>query len=320
MVEFTGSVMDIHEKIEALRTNLTRVIYGKEEVIDLILASFFSGGHVLIEDAPGRGKTTLGQALARSISGKFKRIQFTSDMLPQDLLGYSIYTHESNTLTFNAGPIFANVVLADEINRTNPKTQAALLEAMSERMVTLENSSHRLPDPFFVIATQNPFEFHGTFPLPESQLDRFNLKVSLGYPDLKSELKILNSKIMRDPLDDIDTVIDTKQVLQIMNSCKMIICDPEIDRYIVEIVQATRDHPLLRLGASPRCSISMKKTSAALALLKGRTFILPDDVKFLSPFILSHRIFVSEDMEGSGKSDVRGRVVSEILDAIPVPA
>jgi MoxR-like ATPase len=313
VVKFTGDFMDIREKIGALRTNLKSVIYGKEEVIDLILASFFSGGHVLIEDAPGRGKTTLGQALAKSISGKFKRIQFTSDMLPQDLLGYSIFSHETTSLTFNAGPIFANVVLADEINRTNPKTQAALLEAMSERRVTIDNSSYKLPEPFFVIATQNPFEFHGTFPLPESQLDRFNMKVSLGYPDLESELKILGRKILRDPLDDIETVIDAKQVVLIMESSKAIICDPSIDRYIVEIVRATRNHPL-------RCSISIKKTSAALALLKGRTYILPDDVKFLAPFILTHRIFVGEDIEGTGHMEVRNKVISEIIEEIPVPA
>lgn len=318
-MEEVRKVIDEKSKIEALRTNLKSVIYGKEKIIDLILASFFAGGHVLIEDAPGMGKTTLGQALARSISGKFKRIQFTSDMLPQDLIGYNVYSPESGSLLFRHGPLFANVVLADEINRTNPKTQAALLEAMSEKCVTVDNNTHKLPNPFFVIATQNPYEFHGTFPLPESQLDRFNMKVPIGYPDFDSEIRIVANKAVNDPLNDTAPLLTSEHILQIMESVSKVNCNDSLDGYIVSIVRASRTHKMLRLGASPRSAISLKKTAMALAFIEGRHHVIPDDVKFLAPYLLSHRMFLAEETNGSENSRVLWSIVLEILESINVP-
>ncbi|RMG58746.1 MAG: MoxR family ATPase [Deltaproteobacteria bacterium] len=311
--------MEEKRKIDALTENLRSVIFGKDETIRLLLCAFFAGGHVLVEDSPGLGKTSLARALAGSIDGSFRRIQFTSDMLPQDIIGYSVFNPEKRVMEFRKGPLFANVVLADEINRTNPKTQAAFLEAMSEGSVTVDAVTHPLPDPFFVIATQNPFEFHGTFPLPESQLDRFTMKVSLGPPDRESEIRILQEKFREDPISSIRPVLTPEEVKGLRRIVTEVHVDRSIDEYIVEIVRATRRSPLIRLGASPRCAVGLKKTAAARALIEGRDFVTPDDVKSVARAVVAHRIFLKGDVSIPTGEDPRGKIVDEILDSTPSP-
>jgi MoxR-like ATPase len=302
--------------LSAFRANVESVLLGKREHIDLAIASFLAGGHVLLEDVPGTGKTTLARSLSSGISGTFRRIQFTSDLLPQDIIGTHILDAERKSFVFAPGPLFANVVLADEINRSSPRAQSALLEAMSERQVTVDNRTYPLPDPFLVIATQNPYEQHGTYPLPESQLDRFNLRLRLSYPDPDSERQLIRENHLLTMRDGIPATLRPEQVRAIRGKVDQVgIHDALID-YIQRLVAATRTHPAVRLGASPRGAIGLKCTSQALALLFGRDYVIPGDVRRVAVPVLCHRVFPKGDTAGS---ETAQSILEEILSVVPSP-
>jgi MoxR-like ATPase len=308
------------EAIARLERAVCGVIRGKDEVVKLALVSLFARGHLLIEDVPGVGKTTLARALARSFNCAFQRIQFTSDMLPSDVIGTSVFSLETQRFEFRPGPIFANVVLADEINRTTPKTQSALLEAMNECQVTVEKTTHPLPRPFLVIATQNPIEHHGTYPLPESQLDRFLLRVRMGYPSADSEREILASLAARDPLEAIEPVLSGDEVLEVQEAVRGIAVDDDLVSYTLAIVEQTRQHESLSLGVSPRGSMSLYRAAQALALVEGRSYAIPDDFKRLVVPVLAHRCVVSTRYISTLKqSDQAEAILQEIVDSTPVP-
>jgi MoxR-like ATPase len=296
------------------------VIRGKDEVVRLSLVSLFARGHLLIEDVPGVGKTTLAQALARSFASKFQRIQFTSDLLPSDVLGVSVFSRDSERFEFRPGPIFANFVLADEINRTTPKTQSALLEAMNEYQVTADNRTYALPQPFMVIATQNPIEHHGTYPLPESQLDRFLLRVRMGYPGAESEKEILQSFAASDPLQKIEPVMTAEQAVEIQQAARQVKVDESLVSYALAIVERTRRHDYLSLGVSPRGSMALYRAAQALALVEGRDYALPDDFKRLVIPVFAHRTVVSTRYASTLKrSEQAEAILREIVDTVPVP-
>src|SRR5512134_3153144 len=326
--ERTGSLsaiigdMDFAEAraaLHRLRDNVSSVLLGKREAVELALSSFLAGGHVLLEDLPGTGKTTLARAVAASISGTFRRVQFTSDLLPQDVLGVHIFDADKRSFTFSPGPLFANVVLADEINRSNPRAQSALLEGMSERQVTVDNRTYPLPDPFLVIATQNPFDQHGTYPLPESQLDRFNLRLRLSYPDRESELRLIRENNLFTSLDGVPAVLPSERIRECRSlSNRVTVRDPVVS-YIHRIADATRTHPAVRLGASPRGAIGLKSTSQALAFLSGRDHVVPGDVKRAAPAVLCHRIFLKGSPGGEAVTEAAAAVLCEILEALPPP-
>jgi MoxR-like ATPase len=302
--------------IAQLKAGLGRVILGKPEVLDRVLIALLSGSHVLMEDVPGVGKTTLAKALAKSISGDFKRVQFTPDLLPTDILGSSIYNPKDGSFTFKRGPVFANILLADEINRASPRTQSSLLEAMSERQASIEGKTYPLPAPFLVIATQNPVEFHGTYPLPEAQLDRFGMKVALGYPAAEEEVNILFSQFHHHPVDDVETVIDTDEVVTLQEKVREIKVDRKIARYLVALADATRHHESLKMGCSPRGTLALFRTTQAQAFLEGRDYAIPEDVKSIAVPVLAHRLALDTKAKYSGilKEDV----VGEILDKVAV--
>ncbi len=302
-----------------LRTNVESVLLGKTREVELVIASFLAGGHVLLEDIPGTGKTTLAKAISGSISGTFRRIQFTSDLLPQDVVGVHIYDADKRSFTFAPGPLFANIVLADEINRSNPRAQSALLEAMSERQVSVDTKTYPLPDPFLVIATQNPFEMHGTYPLPESQLDRFNLRLRLSYPDRESELRLIRENTLASTRDGLHPVIVTEQIRQLRALVERVAVRDSIVSYIHRIVEATRKHSSVRLGASPRGAIGVKSTSQAIAFLSGRDFVTPGDVRKTAAAVLCHRIFLMGEPGGASEAEAGEAIVSEIVEAIPSP-
>jgi len=305
--------------LHRLRDNVESVLLGKREAVELALSSFLAGGHILLEDIPGTGKTTLARAIAASISGTFRRIQFTSDLLPQDVLGVHIFDADKRNFTFSPGPLFANIVLADEINRSNPRAQSALLEGMSERQVTVDNRTYALPDPFLVIATQNPFDQHGTYPLPESQLDRFNLRLRLSYPDRESELLLIRENNLFTSRNGIPQVLRSEDVRECRSLMNRVAVREPVVSYILRIAEATRAHPAVRLGASPRGAIGLKSTSQALAFLTGRDHVVPGDVKKAAPAVLCHRIFLKGSPGGDSSSEAAAAVLSEILEAVPAP-
>ncbi|WAH36656.1 AAA family ATPase [Alicyclobacillus dauci] len=306
-----------HPEIEPVVRNVQRVIVGKDDVIRLVMTALLAGGHCLIEDVPGVGKTMLVRATAKTLGCHFRRIQFTPDLLPSDVTGVSIYNQKTQSFEFRTGPIFGQVVLADEINRTSPKTQSALLQALEEHSVTADGEMFDLPQPFIVLATENPIEFEGTFPLPEAQLDRFLLKFQMGYPSTQEELKILEGQQKQHPIESIGPVVDPDTILRWRSTVRETRVDDQIARYIVELVQRTRSHHDVYLGASPRASLALFRAAQALAFIAGRTFVVPDDVRFLAPFVLGHRILLTADARLSGMN-VRD-IVNQLLQSVPVP-
>jgi MoxR-like ATPase len=304
-------------KPQAILDNLQRVIKGKSAQLELLLISILAGGHALLEDVPGVGKTTLAKTLARTFDGEFKRIQFTPDLLPGDILGSSIYNPKTGEFTFKAGPIFSHVVLADEINRASPRTQSALLEAMSEGQVTTEGTTALLPDPFLVIATQNPVEFHGTYPLPEAQLDRFLVRFSMGYPDLDSELQMLLGQKASHPLSTLEPVATFEDLKALRQKVSQITVSDDLSRYMLELIQKTRGDARLKLGSSPRGSLAIYKASQARAFMQGRDYVTPDDVKALAKPVLAHRMILETKTRYSGET--AESIMEEHLNSIPVP-
>ncbi len=317
--EFNQEPVVAGDILVQLQATIGDVIRGKNEVIRLALVALFARGHLLIEDVPGVGKTTLARALARSISCNFQRIQFTSDMLPSDVTGVSIFNQQTQQFEFRPGPIFAHIVLADEINRTTPKTQSALLEAMNEAQVTVDNRTLPLPHPFMVVATQNPIEHHGTFPIPESQLDRFLMRIEIGYPPPESEKEILRTA-SSEPTLEIEPVLTAEEVVEIQQSASRVSVDEDLLNYLLAIVEKTRHHEHLSLGVSPRGSKSLMRAAQALALLDGRTYCIPDDFKNLVVPVFAHRCMVSPRFASPLKKEVRAEaVLREILEETPVP-
>jgi MoxR-like ATPase len=313
-----GIPPQILAKLAELETALGSAIRGKTEVVRLSLVCLLARGHLLIEDVPGVGKTTLAHALSRSVSCRFHRLQFTSDMLPSDVLGVTVYNAHAEAFEFKPGPIFANIVLADEINRTTPKTQSALLEAMNESQVTIENVTYALPRPFMVLATQNPIEHHGTYPLPESQVDRFMMRIEVGYPDAAAEKEILKRFSNGNRHGAFRAVLDPKEVLALQDESHKIHIDEPLVDYMIAIVNRTRNHPEIELGISPRGTAALFRATQALALVEGRSFVLPDDVKRLANPVFEHRLVLIRS-GGRARSDAK-TVLAEIIDQIPVPA
>jgi MoxR-like ATPase len=297
--------------------NVSRVIVGMADVIEHLLVTLFCQGHALLEDVPGTGKTTLAKTLARSLGCSFQRIQFTPDLLPSDITGVSVYNQKLDEFQYRPGPIMSQIVLADEINRAGPRTQSALLEAMQERQVTVDGVSRVLPAPFMVLATQNPIELEGTFPLPEAQIDRFLMRLNVGYPELGEEREILRRFRVDDPLEEIQAVITAEQVGRAVDVCRQVFVHPVVEDYVLELARSTRSDPAIALGISPRGSMALYRTSQALAAIRGRAYVLPDDTKHLAMPVLAHRLILSPDAR------LRGRAVAEVLggvlDKVPVP-
>lgn len=300
--------------IDSLRKELNKVILGKESAVDLLLAALLAGGHVLIEDVPGTGKTTLAKALAKAIGADFSRIQFTPDLLPADVTGGSIYRPSTGTFELQKGPVFTQILLADEINRASPRTQSALLEAMEERQVSLEGESHRLPDLFIVLATENPVEFHGVFPLPEAQMDRFLIRLSLGYPDTHTEVSILKAHKESHPIDAVQPVTSPEEILKWRKEIQSIYVDESLYGYIVSLVQATRSHALVRLPASPRAGISILSLASSFAWMDGRKALKPDDIQKAFLPVMAHRIFCADAESGTAE-----HILNEIQERTPLP-
>lgn len=307
----------IAETAAKLRENIQKVIVGKDEIIDLALIAMLCEGHILLEDVPGTGKTTLAKTIAASLGCTFRRVQFTPDLLPSDVTGIYYYNQKAQEFEFRAGPVFAQILLADEINRATPRTQSALLEAMQERQVTVDIATHKLPRPFLVLATQNPVELEGTFPLPEAQLDRFLLKVALGYPDANEENDILLRFERVDPLDSLEKVVEPEEILAMQTAVREIRVETSVRNYIVNVCRATRDHEDIELGASPRATMALYRTCQALAAVNGRAFVIPDDVKHMAPFVLTHRLIVNPQTRLRGRKPEQ--VIAEVVATVPVP-
>jgi len=307
----------IQQIAEQLIENVERVIVGKTEAIRQTLVGLLCQGHILIEDVPGTGKTMLAKSIARSIGCSFNRIQFTPDMLPSDVTGVSIFNQKTHEFEFRPGPVMAQIVLTDEINRATPKTQAALLEAMEERQITVDGQTYPLPEPFLVLATQNPIEYEGTFPLPEAQMDRFLLRIHIGYPENRDEIRMLEGQQIRHPIEDLGQVVSVEELLEAQRAVRHVTISEDIKRYIVDLVDATRSHPEVYLGASPRGSIALFRASQALAGMQGRDFVLPDDVKRMAIPALAHRLIVGS---GARIREVDSReIVQELLERLPAP-
>ena len=300
-----------------LAGNLEQVIRGKKEALDLLLCTVAAGGHALLEDVPGTGKTTLARALAASIGGVFKRVQFTPDLLPTDIVGASIFNPQDGSLRFKPGPVFANVLIADEINRASPRTQSALLEALSEGQVTVDGQTHPLPPPFLCIATQNPVDFHGTYPLPEAQLDRFMVQLSLGYPAPDEEKTILVAQRGRHPLESLGAVCTADEVVSLQRAVEGVVLEDSVAEYLLALVHATRAHPGVRLGVSMRGALAYARLARARALGHGRDYVLPEDLKALAPAVLAHRLVLDTRARYAGQS--KPALVAELLAQVPVP-
>ena len=306
--------------IRAIQDNIALVIKGKTHVIEMAVVCLLARGHLLIEDVPGVGKTTLAHSLARSLDCSFKRIQFTSDLLPSDIVGVSMFNRQKQGFEFIPGPIFANVVLADEINRTTPKTQSSLLEAMSEAQISVDNQTHLLEQPFMVIATQNPAEYHGTFPLPESQLDRFLMRLCIGYPALEEERKVLARPHSLHPAEMLEPVLSAHEVLALQTRVDQVHMEESLTDYLLAIVQATRQSEFLSLGVSTRGALGLSKAAKALAVVRGRDYCLPDDIKELAPIVLSHRVMLNRTHGMRTQSfEQAERMVLDIVETVPVP-
>lgn len=309
-----GEIQDVTNQ---LLQNVEKVIVGKTDAVRLTITGLLCQGHILIEDVPGTGKTMLAKSIARSIGGTFNRIQFTPDMLPSDVTGVSMFNQKTNEFEYRQGPIVAQIVLTDEINRATPKTQAALLEAMEEHQVTVDGTTHPLPEPFLVLATQNPIEYEGTFPLPEAQMDRFLLRISLGYPSRTYEVQMLTDQQLHHPIEDLEQVIDIADLLKAQDAVRSITVTDEIKRYIVDLVETTRAHGEIYLGASPRGSLALFRTSQARAAILGREYVLPDDVKALAVPALAHRLIVGSAARIREVDAVD--IIEEVLEKVPVP-
>lgn len=310
-------VEQTHPAVVKLIDNIEKVLIGKRSVIEMMVAAVLANGHVLLEDVPGVGKTMLVRALAKSVGGEFKRIQFTPDLLPTDVTGVAIFNQKSLEFEFRQGPLFANVILADEINRTSPKTQSSLLEAMEERSVTVDGVTYRLPEPFFVMATQNPLEYEGTFPLPEAQLDRFLMQLRLGYPSVDEEMRMLSRFSAANPLEQLEPVMTAEELGQLQQQASAVKISEGIKEYIVRLCHRTRDHHHIYLGVSPRGSLALYRAAQALAFVRGREYVIPDDVKELVPLIFTHRMMVRPEarLEGSTVE----RILTAILSETRVP-
>lgn len=307
----------ISETATRLRENIQRVIVGKDETINLALIALLCEGHLLLEDVPGTGKTTLAKTIAASLGCTFRRVQFTPDLLPSDLTGIYYFNQKSQEFEFRPGPLMAQILLADEINRATPRTQSALLESMQERQVTVDIATHELPRPFMVMATQNPIELEGTFPLPEAQLDRFLIKLSIGYPDASGENDILVRFEKEDPLDTLENVVQPEEIIQLQKNVRQIKVEASVRNYLVNVCRATRTHEDISLGASPRATMALYRTCQARAAIENRSFVIPDDVKVMAPYVLTHRLVVNP------QTRLRGRtaedVLHEVVETVPVP-
>jgi len=303
----------MRERIERLKQNLSRTIVGKQESIRLTLVALLAGGHALLEDVPGVGKTLLAKSLARSIDGSFQRIQCTPDLLPTDITGTNIWNPSTGEFEFLPGPVFANILLTDEINRATPRTQSALLEVMEERQVTVDRVSRQVPQPFFAIATQNPIEYQGTFPLPEAQMDRFMLSLTLGYPSEAEELQMLRQVTTGVTVEELQPCLSLAEVLELQLECSRVKLEPSLQQYILNLVRTTREHEDIMLGVSPRGAIALHRATQALAFLSGRDYAVPDDIKFLAPHVLSHRLIPA----GGRRSKT---IVEQLLRSVPIPS
>lgn len=307
----------MQQQVQDILNNIEKVMIGKREIAELSVVALLAGGHVLLEDVPGVGKTMMVRALSKSVGADFKRIQFTPDLLPSDVIGVSIYNPKTLQFEFRPGPIVANIVLADEINRTSPKTQAALLESMEEASVTVDGETIQIPKPFFVMATQNPIEYEGTYPLPEAQLDRFLLKIQMGYPSGSEEIEVLRRAEHKAPITEISSVLTIEQLRDMQQQVQTVHVSERVKEYIVSLARATRDHVRVYLGVSPRASIALMKATQAYAFMHNRDFVTPDDVQYLAPFVFSHRIILQPDARYEGLTV--NRIMEQVVSKQPVP-